>query len=105
VIGQSFALIFPPDQRVWAENEYRATFHSQPPTGQVEQTVHRADGAELIVEARYHFLTEHGQRTAMVSLVRDITEQRQLEQSQRDILAMIIHDLRTPLTAISGYAQ
>jgi PAS domain S-box-containing protein len=105
VIGHSFALIFSPDQRAWAENLYRETFHSQPATGSVEQVVRRADGAELTVQARYHFLVENGQRTAMVSLVRDVTEQRRLEQSQRDILAMIIHDLRTPLTAIKGNAQ
>ena len=105
VIGRSFALIFPPDQRAWAEETYRETFRSDVPSGSAESVVHRADGTERTVDARYYFLTEHGQRTAMVSLVLDITERKRLEASQRDILEMIIHDLRTPLTAIMGYAQ
>jgi two-component system, OmpR family, sensor histidine kinase VicK len=105
VLGHSFALIFPPEQRAWAEETYRATFHDMVPSDRVESRVRRSDGAELTVEADYHFLTENGRRTAMISMVRDMTERNRLEQSRRDILAMIVHDLRTPLTAIAGYAQ
>jgi PAS domain S-box-containing protein len=105
VIGRSFALIFPPEQRARAAEVYRATFHSSAPSGSVEAIVRRADGAERTVEARYHFLAEDGRRTAMVSLVRDVTERKRLEEAQREFLAMVTHELRNPLAAIRGFTQ
>ena len=105
VLGHSFAIIFPPDQREAAIQLYRETFGGDLPTSTAEATIRRADGAERVVEARYHFLEEDGRRTAMVSLVRDVTERLALEQLQRDFLAMVTHELRTPLTAVKGYAQ
>ncbi|HEX3247106.1 MAG TPA: ATP-binding protein [Chloroflexota bacterium] len=105
VIGRSFALIFPIEQQRAAEAAYRETFTGDAPEGSVETPVQRADGTQLTVEARWHFLIEDDRRTAMVSLVLDVTERKRLEEAQRDTLAMIVHDLRTPLTAISGYAQ
>ena len=105
VLGRSFAIIFPPDQREMAIRQYREAFDADVPTSTAEATIRRADGAERVVEARYHFLEEDGRRTAMVSLVRDITERLALERLQRDFLAMVTHELRTPLTAVKGYAQ
>lgn len=38
-------------------------------------------------------------------VVRDITDQKVLEQMRQEFLGMVSHDLRTPLTAIKGVAQ
>lgn len=38
-------------------------------------------------------------------ITRDITERRALERKQREFLAMVAHDLRSPLTSIKGFAQ
>ena len=77
VLGNSFAIIFPAESREWAVEQYKALFSSEvtPPT--FETIVRRADGTERIVEANYSFLTEAGKRTMMLSLLRDITEQKQ----------------------------
>ena len=40
-----------------------------------------------------------------ISAIRDISERIQLERLQRDFLAMVTHDLRSPLTAVKGWAQ
>ncbi|HYH13564.1 MAG TPA: PAS domain S-box protein [Thermomicrobiales bacterium] len=39
------------------------------------------------------------------TIARDISERRILELKQREFLSMVAHDLRSPLTAIKGYAQ
>jgi len=40
-----------------------------------------------------------------VVVFRDLSELRQLEQTREEYLALLSHDLRTPLTSILGYAQ
>ncbi len=46
-----------------------------------------------------------GQITGAVSVVRDVTQQKAMEQLREDFLAMAAHELKTPVTAIKGYAQ
>ncbi len=38
-------------------------------------------------------------------IARDISERRVAEQQQQEFLAMVAHDLRSPLTAVRGFAQ
>jgi signal transduction histidine kinase len=40
-----------------------------------------------------------------VAVVRDITQQRAMERMKDDFLAIAAHELKTPVTAIKGYAQ
>ena len=75
--------------------------------------------AERLVESRIDFLTEQGERTAMITIVRDVTERARLEDAERrtraaaeaavrsrdELLATIAHDLKNPLASIQGYSQ
>src|SRR6266568_1628970 len=87
VIGKSFAIIFPEEQRVWAVEEYHKLFHHPEILPAFESLIRRKNGMERLVEARYHFTLQAGQRTGLVSIVRDITEhkkaQEALQRSQR----------------------
>ncbi len=74
VVGRSFALIFPPEQRAWAEAGYRAVFAGPARPEPVMAPVRRADGTERTVEARVGFVERAGVRVAMVSVLRDVTE-------------------------------
>lgn len=82
VIGHSFAVVFPEEARKQAVKQYRQVFTGQLDRLGYEATVRRKDGTERIVEARTGFVTQHGQRTAMLSVIRDITEHKRAEKCQ-----------------------
>ena len=106
VLGRSFAVIFPEEVRAWAEAEYRATFARAEVAPAVESTVRRKDGSERQVEVRYTFLDDAaGRRTALLSVIRDVTERAAAARQQRAFLAIVGHELRNPLTVILGMAR
>jgi PAS domain S-box-containing protein len=112
LVGQSFAVIFPEDQRTQAEADYRRYFVDAVHPAGVEATVQSTDGEEHLVDVRYSFIDQAGQRIAMLSVIRDVTDRARLRQSERDLLRdkdnfvlAISHDLKTPITAIKGHAQ
>lgn len=83
VVGHSFAVIFPEELRASAEQQYREVFTSTNPPRAYETKVRRKDGTERIVEARADFVVEGGHRTAMVSVIRDVTEKHAADLAVR----------------------
>lgn len=64
------------------------------------------DGRPLLVSLTVSPVRDSAGRIVGASTIaRDVSERRRLEELQRDYLAMVTHDLRTPLTAVRGYAQ
>lgn len=105
VVGQSFAVIFAEEARAAAVEQYHAVFADPDPPPSYESRVQHADGSERFVEARADFLVRDGQRVAMISAIRDITERKQAERAQQDFIAMASHDLLTPVTVLRARAQ
>jgi PAS domain S-box-containing protein len=110
--GHSFAIIFPEGLREWAEEEYRRYFVDTADRQGVEATVRRSDGTERLVDVRYTFVEHDGERVAMLSIIRDVTEQARLKQSEHDLirqkdnfLLAVSHDLKNPLAAVRGHVQ
>lgn len=66
---------------------------------------------ELTLGGRYYQLTatpvspQNGQVGGVVLLALDVTEQKQAETLRREFTANVSHELKTPLTSISGYAE
>lgn len=89
VIGHSFTIIFPPEMREWALAQYQAVFHTYTPIPAYETTIQRKDGAERLVEARTMFITAGDVHTGMLSIVRDITEQRQYDVERQRLAALV----------------
>lgn len=84
---------------------YRAA-HLGETTVNQEAVVWRPDGREILIQrSAAPILAEDGTRLGAVMAVRDITEQRAIEQQKNDFLAAAAHDLKTPLTTIKGLAQ
>lgn len=105
LVGHSFALIFPPEQRAWAEQEYRQVFDAGQRFAPYEATVVRADGTQRFVESRIGFVERDGQRVALLSTIRDLTAQREAEAAlaaERDRLRQILDAL--PVAVLVGDA-
>ncbi len=50
-------------------------------------------------------VTAEGQVAGAVALILDVTEREQREQLRREFSANVSHELKTPLTSISGFAE
>lgn len=81
VIGKNFATIFPKEQRQWAQTLYERMFKSATISPAIETPVIRGDGTERFVESSYTFIINQGQRIAMLSIVRDITERKRVAEA------------------------
>lgn len=50
-------------------------------------------------------LDHRGSQTGMVSMLRDVTRERALEQIKTEFISTAAHELTTPLTSILGYSE
>jgi PAS domain S-box-containing protein len=73
--------------------------------GERQPPLHRrGDGTFFPVEVSSGSFSWQG-RTMVVAVVRDITERLRLEQSREEVFSVVSHEMRTPLTAILGFAE
>jgi len=105
IIGESFAIIFPPEQRDGALEQYRRVFGGAVNVPVHETEIVRKDGTERFVQARATVIVETGHPWALLSIIRDITKRRAAERTQREFLALASHELKNPLSSVLGYAQ
>ena len=66
----------PEEERAAAEAPVPRRLRRPRPAAQLRARVQRPDGGERVVEARADFLVHDGERVAMVSAIRDVTERR-----------------------------
>lgn len=63
----------------------------------------------VVGKAIYHIMLTEIQRRegtdGFVAVVRDVTEQEQLNQARRDFVSNVSHELRTPLTSVKSYIE
>jgi len=69
------------------------------PGAEIEVEIARKLGQIIIAEMRSAKIEWHGQDANLVSL-RDITERRQVEKLKEEVISIVSHELRSPLTAI-----
>ncbi len=68
-----------------------------------EQVVLGRDGTEVPVAASYSFMG--GGEPGAVAVLRDLRDERAVEELRSSFLAAVSHELRTPLSLISGYVD
>lgn len=86
----------------WSGLEFAAHAEGGRWRGEIE--LRRKDGTRVAVDAN---AAQVGLPTgpAYLAVLRDLTERRQQELTERQFLAMVSHELRNPLTVLRGYAQ
>lgn len=58
------------------------------------------------ISARFApILDDNGECQGVVTVLRDITREREIAQAKSDFVSIVAHELRTPMTSIKGYAD
>jgi len=118
-VGQPITMLFPPD-RIAEEAEFLRRLGAGERVKHYETERVRKDGQRIQVSVSLSPLYDEAGAIAGVSkIVRDITEQKRREamlriartaaesadQAKDDFLAVLSHDLRTPLTTMAGWIK
>ena len=68
--------------------------------------IRRPDGTEIVAQGSASpVVGDNGERLGAVVTMRDVTAEFELDRQKDDFVAAASHDLKTPLTAIKGWAQ
>jgi PAS domain S-box-containing protein len=67
--------------------------------GQVELNARRGDGQPMVIELDLHDF-EVSDKPCFLATVMDISERKEVERLRQEIIAMVSHDLATPLSSI-----
>ena len=67
------------------------------PQGEWKQKVLQARAAKV--------QQEDGTLVGVVTIFRDITEQKEIDRMKTELVSMVAHELRSPLTSISGFSE
>jgi PAS domain S-box-containing protein len=87
------------------ESALHRVFQGEPTKGTTAQ-FRRLDGKQVWISfSASPVLDSSGRQIGAVSTLSDITAERELQERLEDYLHMMAHDLRSPLTVISGYAE
>ena len=71
-----------------------------------EAQVETRSQGQIICQAMVSRVTgADGRAAGLVAVLRDITEQRRMEQVKSNLLSIVSHELRTPLHSISGFVD
>jgi PAS domain S-box-containing protein len=70
----------------------------------VEHPVATRDGRQLDVQVSYGLIRdEAGEVSRVIAVVRDISEQKEVERLRSEFVSTVSHEFRTPLALIKGY--
>lgn len=104
VTGKHFSALLSPDHMA----ETVATFvkvRQGEPVSNYETVVLRKDGSPIEISISAFAVRDSAGKISSTScIVHDITDRRRLEKERADFMAMIVHDLRSPLTNVVGAA-
>lgn len=107
-IGQTCAEVFPGDSSTpftlhEATRQVLETGSAR--ANVVETVVVNRSGQRRHVAASYAYVpSSNGEGPFALAVVRDISQQKEVEHLKSDFISMVSHELRTPLAVIKGYA-
>jgi len=61
---------------------------------------------ERVLQARSaRVQQENGELIGIVTILRDVTQQREIDKMKTELVSMVAHELRSPLTSIAGFSE
>jgi PAS domain S-box-containing protein len=106
LIGQSYEKCCTPASAALAAERIRRSLEGEKLSPLFETEALRRDGSVVPIEIRAGFLHDRtGKPTGTLAIVRDISSRKILEQQRREFLAMLTHDIKSPLSVVLGYAD
>jgi len=123
VVGRALVDVIIPEQHRAAHKaglaRYRSTRRGQLLGKVLELSALRRGGEEFPVELSISLAAEVDGRTVFIAFIRDISDRKEAERIQADLLErlrrtneamrdfsnLMVHELRAPLTVISGYSD
>jgi PAS domain S-box-containing protein len=105
MIGQSIARIFPPE-RIDELRDFMDRLRRGERISHHDAVRIAKDGRRIDISVSVSPVTDAaGRIVGAATIAQDIGERKRIEAAQRDFLAMVSHDLRSPLTVIRASAQ
>jgi len=102
LIGRSGFELFAVKDRTKAMENMKRTLQMGR-LGEIEYRLLRRDGSEFDAGIDGAVLRDaSGSSSGLVVIIRDITERKQLDQLKDEFIALVSHELRSPLTVITG---
>ncbi|MDZ7344603.1 MAG: cell wall metabolism sensor histidine kinase WalK [candidate division KSB1 bacterium] len=61
---------------------------------------------DIFLQARAaHVLNEQNDLIGIVTILRDVTREKEIDRMKTELVSMVAHELRSPLTSISGFSE
>ncbi len=101
LVGSKLAKLVLPEDIDQAFENFQKIIHGQssPP---IETRVQKKDGSIVDILWSAHWSKSEG---SMFCVAHDITERKKAERIKQEVLAMVSHDLRTPLATVRGFLE
>ena len=79
-------------------------------SAQICECIERADSSYLIIDGRHlqlhvNHVVSSAEQVGRIGLMLDVTERSEIDRIKQEFTANVSHELKTPLTSISGYAE
>ncbi len=84
IIGKSFTVILPTEFRQEAKQYYRKLFEKEDIPKFFETEIQDKNGHQKIIESRIEFLVENNKKTAILGIVKDVTQQKKANQQLKE---------------------
>lgn len=105
LIGKPFISFLTPGSGAYAQERLGKALQRDPVSPIFEIEACHSDGSCVPLEAKARFLKEQDQLVGLVCVLRDISHEKALEQQRTEFLSMLTHDIRNPISVISGYTE
>jgi PAS domain S-box-containing protein len=105
-IGRHFRDFLTPAANARMEERFRRFYAGEKVSSVFDLELVRKDGSVVPVEVRARFIRDgEGNLIGIQTIHRDMSVRKALEEQRADFLAMLTHDIRTPLQVILGYSE